>query len=60
MLDVPYVWGFPLIQLNPDVRNQSGVVDLMNYTDTDIAYTDFWMTLITNFAREGYENVLSY
>ena len=53
MLDVPNLWGFPMLQLNPDVRNQSGVVDLIGYTDIDIAYSDYWMTLITNFARTG-------
>lgn len=52
-LDVPYVWGYPMLQLNRDVRNQSGVIDGIGYTSVDIAYSDFWMTLITNFAKTG-------
>jgi hypothetical protein len=53
MLDVPYFWGFPMLQLNDDVRNQTGIVDVIGYTDVDVAYATYWMTLATNFVKTG-------
>lgn len=51
--DTQYVFGIPLMDLNPDVHNQSGFFNLIDYTEDDIAFSDFFMTLIANFARTG-------
>jgi len=53
MLDLPNLWGYPMLELNPDVRNQSCIVDVIGYTDVDVQYSDYWMTLVTNFVKTG-------
>ena len=55
--DTQYVFGLPMMELNPEVRNQSGFYTLHDYSDQDVAFSDFFMTLIANFARTGYSLV---
>lgn len=50
-IDVQYTWGYPQLFVNPEALNHSRLVDIANYTETDLAYADFMMTLITNFAK---------
>lgn len=52
-MELPYFWGYPLLTLNDEVRNQSGIVDYFGYTALDIAYAEYWMTLVTNFVKTG-------
>lgn len=54
MGDLPYVWGWPLLQLNPDVRENQGILlDIIEWDEEDIEYTDLIQTLWLNFAKTG-------
>ena len=53
--DVPYTFGYPLLQFNDDVKNNTGLMSAhIDYDDTDVAVTEFMMTMWTNFAKFGY------
>ena len=53
-MDIPYVFGYPYLPLNPDVRNNSGInIDVINYNDEDREYFDFIGDMWTNFAKFG-------
>ena len=62
--ELPYVWGYPLLKQNKDVRRQSGMLlDIIHWNEEDKDYTNFIQTVWTNFAKTGYEIVqffLSY
>ena len=50
--EIPYFWGWPLFQLAPEVRNNSKLYfDIVSWNEVDIEYAEFWMDLITNFAK---------
>ena len=52
--DIPYTFGYPLLQFNDDVRNNTGMTFApIDYDDTDVAVSEFMMTLWTNFAKFG-------
>ena len=51
--DLPYVFGYPLIQNSPDVRRDTKIVDVINWNDVDIAHANFFMTMLTNFIKTG-------
>jgi carboxylesterase type B len=52
MGELPYVWGYGKLLNNPEVREDSGIYyDIVGWTDEDIAYADYQITLWTNFAK---------
>jgi len=52
MGELPYVWGYGKLLNNPAVREDSGIFfDIVGWTDEDIAYADYQITLWTNFAK---------
>lgn len=51
--DLPYVFGYPLIQTSRDVRRDCRVVDVINWNDEDIAHARFFMTMLANFIKTG-------
>ena len=54
-MEVPYVFGFPKMVNNPNVRTDTGkVIDEIGWTADDVIFTDYVMTLWTNFAKYGY------
>ena len=59
--ELPYVWAYPLLEANPDVRDQCDIqIDIVDWNQEDIEYTRFIHTLWTNFAKYGYEYILKY
>ena len=55
--DIPYWFGFPNY---PDFEealenSQLWAMELFNWTATDKEYSDFFITLATNFAKTGYK-----
>lgn len=54
MFELPYVWGYGLLTINPDVRNDSGMFfDIIGWTPEDITYADYVQTLWSNFVKFG-------
>lgn len=51
--DLPYVFGYPLIQTSRDVRRDCRVIDVINWNDEDIAHARFFMTMLANFIKTG-------
>ena len=51
--EIDFVWGYPLLPVNPEVRNDSQFTETRTYNDKDVAYTIFIQTLWTNFAKHG-------
>ena len=52
MGEIPYVWGWSLLHLAPQVRIDSRILlDIIDYNSEDIAYAEFTMDLFTNFAK---------
>ncbi len=52
--EIPYVFGWPLLQKHFNVRLDSGIiVDLIQWDDRDIEWAEYMMTLWTNFAKYG-------
>lgn len=50
--EIPYVWGWPLLRLDPEVRRDSRIfIDVVDWTPDDFAYAEFFMDLFTNFAK---------
>ena len=50
--EVAYVWGYPLLQYNPAVRNDSQIfTDSTEWTEEDVSYTVYMQTLWTNFVK---------
>jgi carboxylesterase type B len=53
--ELAYVWGYCYLQINAEVRQQSGIN--LNFitgdVDDDIPYADYMQTLWTNFAKYG-------
>ena len=50
--EIPYFWGWPLLQLAPEVRQNSRIlIDVVPWNDVDHQYAEFTMDLITNFAK---------
>ena len=51
--EIPYFWGWSLLPLAPDVRNNSKIYyDIVPWNDhEDVEYAEFTMDLITNFAK---------
>ena len=50
--ELPYVFGWPLLQLSPDVRADSLIpIDVVPWNEEDYEYSDFTMDLFTNFAK---------
>lgn len=52
-MDVPYMWGKPFLRHNPEVRNQSEIIDLFPYQEADDEYSYFMMKMWTDFAKYG-------
>ena len=53
-MELPYVFGYPFLTLNPDVRNDTGIFfDIFAWNDEDIEYADYTITLWTNFVKYG-------
>jgi len=54
MGELPYVWGYGKLLDNPAVRDDSGIhYDIIGWTQEDIDYADYQITLWTNFAKYG-------
>ena len=54
MAELPQVWGWPLLQYNDEVRNDSGIInDLIDWTDEDVLHTIYFNKLYANFAHTG-------
>ena len=53
MLDVPYVWGYPFLRHNPDVRDQIQINDIIGWIDEDDDYACYMATLWTNYGKYG-------
>ena len=53
--DVPYIFGHPLIGLHPEVEIDSEieVMSLIPWTDDDYEYSEYWIDLLSNFAKTG-------
>ncbi len=52
--EIAYVCGFPLLKLNPALRQESGILtDTEDWTTDDQEWSDFFMDLWTNFAKYG-------
>jgi hypothetical protein len=51
--EIPYVWGIPKLIHNPAVTADSGYASVTPWTQTEIAYSEFIMLLVTNFAKYG-------
>ncbi|CAH1772614.1 unnamed protein product, partial [Owenia fusiformis] len=55
--DLPYVWGWPMLQDNQAVMDQTGQSSLLagvvGWNEQDKNVSDFVMTLWTNFAKHG-------
>ena len=50
--EIPYFWGWPLLQLAPEVRRDSRIlIDIVPWNEVDHEYAEFTMDLITNFAK---------
>ena len=51
--EIPYFWGWPLLQLAPEVRNDSKIYyDIVPWNDVeDVEFAEFTIDLITNFAK---------
>ena len=54
--ELAFLFGYSLMDVegNEAVKNNTGVVTLVNYDDKDVAYAEFMITLWTNFAKFGY------
>ena len=54
MGELPYVWGYGKLLNNQAVRDDSGIhFDIVGWTEEDITYADYQITLWTNFAKYG-------
>ena len=54
MGELPYVWCYGCLLINPEVREDSEMtVDIVGWTTEDILYGEYVMTLWTNFAKFG-------
>jgi carboxylesterase type B len=53
--EIPFVWGYGYLFTNPDVRNDSDVINpsAIGELPEDIAFTNYVQTLWTNFAKYG-------
>ena len=50
--EIPYVWGWPLLQLSEDVRRDIVMLfDIVPWNDLDYEYAEFTMDLFSNFAK---------
>ena len=50
--EIPYVFGWPQLQLAPEVRRDSRIpIDVVPWNEVDYEYADFTMDLFTNFAK---------
>ncbi len=56
MAELPYVWGYPLLQINPEVREDARFFfDIIDWTlEEDIDYAEFIITAWANFAKTGW------
>ena len=54
MGEIPQVFGLPLLKLNEQVRNDTGIhFDIVDWTEEDIRQTIYWQTMYANFAHTG-------
>jgi carboxylesterase type B len=54
MGELPYVWCYGCLLINPEVREDSEMtIDIVGWTTEDILYGEYVMTLWTNFAKFG-------
>jgi hypothetical protein len=51
MGEIPYVFGYPLLQRNRDVRRDTNIVDVIDWNQEDIDYANYFMPMIANFAK---------
>lgn len=52
MGEIPYVWGWTLLKLAPEVRRDSRIlIDIIDWNEEDFEYAEFTMDLFTNFAK---------
>ena len=50
--EIPYVWGWPLLDLSPEVRGDVKMLfNIVPCNDLDYEYAEFTMDLFTNFAK---------
>ena len=50
--EIPYVYGWVLLKLAPEVRQDSRIlIDIADWNEADFEYADFTMDLFTNFAK---------
>ena len=59
--DMAYTFGYPLLQFNDAVKNNTGLTFApIDYDDTDVAVSEMIITMWTNFAKFGYEPMSSW
>ncbi|CAD5111483.1 DgyrCDS792 [Dimorphilus gyrociliatus] len=52
--EIPYVFGYPLLEKNPQVRQDMDMFfDFIEWDELDVKYADYVATLWTNFAKYG-------
>ena len=52
--ELPHVFGWPLLQLNPDIRADAAIaIDIIPWDDEDIEWAYYGNKLWTNFAKYG-------
>ena len=52
--ELPYVWGYGYLLINPEVRNDSEIFyDAVGWTPEDITYAAYVQQLWSNFAKFG-------
>ncbi len=52
--ELPYVFGWPLLQNNFEIRLDCGIIlDIIQWDEEDIEWSDYIMTMWTNFAKYG-------
>jgi len=52
--ELPYVWGWTHLKLNPKIRMDAAIpIDVINWDEEDQEWTDYFLKMWTNFAKYG-------
>ena len=54
IFDIPFYQGHALLDLNPEVLDDMEITNLP-YNQTDMDYADYWVDLIANYAKYGFD-----
>ena len=59
--ELPYVFGYPLMTVAPEVRADARfLIDIFPYQQADIDYAEFMTDLWANFVKFGYVYICSF